>query len=1235
MAENSATEKSGVGVKLSRAGRSANRRVANALTSACDTAIREHDLLKASINFNNLKRKFSQLEMIDAHLLDEIQSDNEIEQFILEAEDYLNNLNGSIFKFNREIGKVSSLEKQSPVRSTEIKTALLPKLQLPKYNGNLKEWPTFWGLFETSVHLNSQFSEIEKFSYLKCLLIGDARSCIDGLPLTNDNYSAAVSLLKTRFGQNHKISQAYLSALVDLSPPNNERSSLRKFYDECNYHMRQLNALGTSHDNHGAIFELEIIESTVSLDVKDVSNCTITEPTSTVSQLFLSTGAQNSKKKCVFCEGDKHHAGNCKSKYSCRMCKKRHHTSICFQTRKTRPYSVPNSRGVNFSVEEGQNRGIGNEQNRIKSNMTNSVTTQSSSVPIFETESLIQSDDHIETQTASQNISLCNSFGNVLLKTAVVNIENPYSGSIVSCNTLFDDGSQRSFMTAKMASQLGLKSSRTETLDLGAFGSQNSKVRTLDVVKICIECENSYLIEVSVLVVPMITRPLDMGGFLEIPEFKDLNLANPIHSRVTKSTLKKLSKTPEILKIYSEIIDEQLKRDYIEIVPVDDYIHHRDDFGSPSLNDSLEPGPALQNDLTGLNWSIEQDIITFKEKVILDEFSGKILTQTLWRESYDWDTAVPQKFGLQWQRIVSDLNYAIRNMHVPRWYGFDTNLPVKLHVFVDAGQPAYGAVAYLDQGGKIQFILSRGRVAPLKQVTIPRLELMAAIVLSWLRSDKKLPEFVANRIRAIKSICDFDKWKFCNGDRNPADLLTRGVSAQCLFSNGQWLCGPIDIADRINQIPIIHINTSTCVQYVSIEKSEPVGISKVVDADGFSSLTKLFRMTTLVLRFINNCKVKVSDRNFDSISADDLNNSEKVWLLCIQRSEYPLVFARLSGDKSFRAPVVDRLINDLQLFIGNDGLIHSNGRLENADLDDLAKRPILLPKYHQYVNLVIRRSHFRIMHQGVNATVADIRCKYWIPSIRQRVKDLLKSCCPLVIKGSGGETSKCHVCLFTCAVSRAVHLELVRDLTPDCFLLALRRFAGRRDVSDLEALTPSMLMFGHRITGLPQPSVRDYELNYPNFCVTRELLTRGMKYISLLLSEYKRRWKGEYLLNLCEYQKCKGVDTELVKKGSVVQIHDDGPRLKWRLGVITELHRGKDGKVRNVSLKTARGHTNRALPKLYPLEVYASTDFASVSKYSATKTAGEANVRPKRAAAVAAEEKITAIAAAEQSDNLY
>ncbi|XP_074653597.1 uncharacterized protein LOC141907755 [Tubulanus polymorphus] len=476
-------------------------------------------------------------------------------------------------------------------------------------------------------------------------------------------------------------------------------------------------------------------------------------------------------------------------------------------------------------------------------------------------------------------------------------------------------------------------------------------------------------------------------------------------------------------------------------------------------------------------------------------------------------------------------------------------------------------------------------------------------------------------------------------------------------------------------------------------------------------------MTTLVLRFINNCKVTVSDRNFDSISADDLNNSEKVWLLCIQRSEYPLVFARLSGDKSFRAPVVDRLTKDLQLFIGNDGLIRSNGRLENADLDDLAKRPILLPKYHQYVNLVIRRSHFRIMHQGVNATVADIRC-------------------PLVIKGSGGETSKCHVCLFTCAVSRAVHLELVRDLTPDCFLLALRRFAGRRglprtcvsdnattftsaykildeiissvevtdylsvnrvkwlfiakrapwqggfyerliglvknitkkvlgralltydelntflieveshlndrpltyltsDVSDLEALTPSMLMFGHRITGLPQPSVRDYELNDPNFCVTRELLTRRMKYISLLLSEYKRRWKGEYLLNLREYQKCKGVDTELVRKGSVVQIHDDGPRLKWRLGVITELHRGKDGKVRNVSLKTARGHTNRALPKLYPLEVYASTDFASVSKYSATKTAGEANVRPKRAAAVAAEEKITAIAAAEQSDNLY
>ena len=167
-------------------------------------------------------------------------------------------------------------------------------------------------------------------------------------------------------------------------------------------------------------------------------------------------------------------------------------------------------------------------------------------------------------------------------------------------------------------------------------------------------------------------------------------------------------------------------------------------------------------------------------------------------------------------------------------------------------------------------------------------------------------------------------------------------------------------------------------------------------------------------------------------------------------------------------------------------LLRCGGRVHNAPLSELAKFPYLLPSKHHFTDLVILQAHTQLHHSGVNATLTLIRQRYWIPSGRQRVRPLLRKCItckraagkpyvapdppPLVkdrlnasrpfevtgvdytgalyVRSNTGE-QKVYVCLFTCAVSRAIHLEIVCDLTMQCFLQAFRRFVSRRSLPRL------------------------------------------------------------------------------------------------------------------------------------------------------------------------------------------
>ena len=142
-----------------------------------------------------------------------------------------------------------------PTRPKEQTTAKLPKLDLPKFGGNVLEWNTFYEQFEAMVHNNANIKcEISKFSYLRSLLYGEALGSVSGFALTESNYKNALDLLKSRYGKNDRIVFAHIEELLTLSVPSKcPVNVFRQFEDKLITHIRCLDSLGIDGSKYGVI----------------------------------------------------------------------------------------------------------------------------------------------------------------------------------------------------------------------------------------------------------------------------------------------------------------------------------------------------------------------------------------------------------------------------------------------------------------------------------------------------------------------------------------------------------------------------------------------------------------------------------------------------------------------------------------------------------------------------------------------------------------------------------------------------------------------------------------------------------------------------------------------------------------------------------------------------------------------------------------------------------------------
>lgn len=159
------------------------------------------------------------------------------------------------------------------------------------------------------------------------------------------------------------------------------------------------------------------------------------------------------------------------------------------------------------------------------------------------------------------------------------------------------------------------------------------------------------------------------------------------------------------------------------------------------------------------------------------------------------------------------------------------------------------------------------------------------------------------------------------------------------------------------------------------------------------------------------------------------------------------------------------------------------------------------------------------------------------------------------------------------------------------------------DATDVEPLTPAHLLYGRRMTSLPHSDIDDLE--DPDYVVSDTQMRKRLSNHARLLQHFQTRWKREYLTSLREFHKASGMNVQNVKVEDMVLIHNDGPRLHWRLGVIDSLIQGNDGLVRAVNVRTNNRVTSRPISRLYPLEVsHPPDDQSGHSDATGTATNG-------------------------------
>lgn len=493
----------------------------------------------------------------------------------------------------------------------------------------------------------------------------------------------------------------------------------------------------------------------------------------------------------------------------------------------------------------------------------------------------------------------------------------------------------------------------------------------------------------------------------------------------------------------------------------------------------IEPSGEENKSVLGIAWSPQKDHFSIKVKPVERQqitkrsilsdtarlydplgwlapfvIRAKLEMQSLWLAKIDWDDLnLPDEVRINWHAICHEMP-TLTAVSIPRFIGpGNRKAVVSLIGFSDASKRAYAAAVYLyvefDTGEiKSNLIQAKSKVAPIKTVSIPRLELSGAvlltklmkrlqatwldridriccytdsrIVLDWLaKHASHWHTFVANRVSFIQSTLPETSWQHIPGTANPADFPSRGLSAEDLVKSTIWWHGP-DLRKLKKEEPSEEelLNEKTEVareacHLISVNHGEIAKLPEYLSR--FSFWPRLTRTIACCFKYLDILRERTSqsDRHqgaehplFQTYQRRGILQVEKTpWrqqtlsIDQIERAETHI--HRIQQETAFAAEIATlknnlpvskgSYLKQLNPFLDDKEILRVGGRLQFSKLPWHHQHPIILPK-DQVTRTLIRHFHKIGMHSGPQHTLTLLRERYWVVHGRNFVKQLLSKC---------------------------------------------------------------------------------------------------------------------------------------------------------------------------------------------------------------------------------------------------
>lgn len=408
------------------------------------------------------------------------------------------------------------------------------------------------------------------------------------------------------------------------------------------------------------------------------------------------------------------------------------------------------------------------------------------------------------------------------------------------------------------------------------------------------------------------------------------------------------------------------------------------------------------------------------------------------------------------------------------------------------------------------------------------------MVLCWLKSSPSAwATLVANRVSKIQLATENCSWNHVAGVQNPADLISRGTTTDQLIASKLWWNGPEWLALDPSEWPASHLNMVESNEALNEAKATSNNAVTIAEEPSFideyvaihSNYHRMLRITAYCLRFLRNCCLKSNDRRTGILTTVEINAAETTLIKLVQRQFFGNEITQLQQGNQISTKSRLRWFHP---FLDAHQVLRIGGRLSNSLLPFESKHQAILPSSHPFSALLVQSIHLRQLHAAPQLLLTILRLRHWVIGARDLAKRTVRNCVtccrnrpktiqqfmaelpstrvtasrpftttgidywgPIQIKQQHRRAAprKAYVAVFVCFSTRAVHIELVADLSTAKFIQALRRFVSRRGIcSDIHSDN------GRNFVGAANELRRLINSKEHQAAVSQECLSNGIKW---------------------------------------------------------------------------------------------------------------------------------------------